>query len=41
MEVQNCVASRIAQTKLRKEECAAGMGQRSNHVVVKDVRIKL
>ena len=30
-----------AQIKLKKEECASGMGQRSNDAAVNDAQIKL
>ena len=39
---EGCAAVKDAQALLRKEECAIGMEQkRSNHAVVKDVKIKL
>ena len=36
----NCAATKDAQIKLRKEECAEGMEQRSNYAAVKDVQIE-
>ncbi len=37
----NDAASKHAQIRLRKEECARGMGQRSNYAAMKDAQAML
>jgi hypothetical protein len=37
----NDAVMKDAQTKLRREECASGMGQRPNDAAVEDALIKL